>query len=459
MNENFLLKSPLSSELFHETAENLPIIDFHNHLNIKTLIDNSNFCNLCELWIDSDPYKHRAMRIAGIPEHLITGKDTDPWERFLAWATVLPQTVGNPLYHWSMLELQRVFDWQKPLCADNAKALWDHANQRLQAPEFSPLGLLRKFHVKTAFPCMGLHENAAVFTTLQQTSIHLAPSLRGDDLLTLSPKGIAELEKTTHCTIRDLDDLKQALALRIDFFHLSGCRFADHALDGNFHYQRDDGGNVSRFHALAAGQQLSQPERDALNSELLRHAASLYAKAGWLLQLHIGAERYTSSRLRKSAGPAGGFAGIAHPCDVAGLCTMLDDFEQAKSLPQTVLYTLNPADNAALAVLTGSFCEDNVPGKLQFGPAWWYNDHLSGMRQHWEALSSFGLFSTFLGMTTDSRSLLSFVRHEYFRRALSEYVAEKVERDEFPDDSRLLHQLIYNLCYGNISKILERIEK
>jgi len=452
MHEEFLLNSAMSRELYHGQAENLPVIDFHNHLSVRDLAENRKFATLSELWIDSDPYKHRVMRITGVPETLITGKNTDPYDRFAAWAETVPKLIGNPIFHWVQLELKRVFGLNLPLSPATAKEIWDEAGMQLKEDRNSARGILTRFHVEEACPCCGIAENPEPFRKMNGPRI--TPSLRGDDLLNMDSAFLPKLGR-----IDSLEAFKTEIAGRLDALHELGCRFADHALDGGFRYLRGDGGNAARFARVASGCALGEADRTALNSEILRFLAGEYALRGWVLQLHIGAERFTSSRLRGLAGPAGGFAGIAHPCDMASICSMLDDFERGGGLPQTVLYPLNPADNAAFAVLTGSYSEDGIPGKIQFGPAWWYNDHLSGMRAHWEALSAFGVLSTFIGMTTDSRSLLSFVRHEYFRRAFCAYVAEKTEKGEFPDDPELLKTLVYNVCYGNLHTIMERNRK
>lgn len=445
MDENFLLGTPLARRLFHDCAKDLPIIDYHNHLNMDELAHLERFDNLARLWLVSDPYKHRAMRICGVDEKYITGAATDR-EKFDAWMEVLPRLIGNPLYDWSIMEMDRIFGIDlKPGITDPAQ-VWEEANRKLAQPEYSPFSIFEKFQVEYAAPCALLTDDLSVFQKFEQ----LAPSLRCDNLVGLTKETVDRIGELTERKIDTLADFQEALHCRLDVFDQVGCKFADHALDNGFVYETDDGANASRFQALCAGQTLSQEEQNRLFCGILTFLASEYAKRGWTMQLHIGAQRYTSSRLRAIAGPAGGFAGIGSCCDVKSLTSMLDCFEKGEhGLPRVILFTLNPADNAVMSVLSGSYSESGVVGKVQQGPAWWWCDHLYGMREVFENLSSFGVLSTFVGMTTDSRSILSFVRHEYYRRAICGWIGEKVERGEFLATESQLKQLVKAVCYEN----------
>lgn len=450
MDENFLLTTPLAQRLYHECAEKLPIIDYHNHLNVAQLQRNENYENLARLWLISDPYKHRAMRICGIPESKITGSSTD-YEKFEAWMDVLPKLIGNPLYDWSVLEMKRIFDIDLIPGVTDTRWLWETVNKKLQQLDFSPLSLLRKFSVEYAAPCVGITDDLSAFSGMA----FLAPSLRADSLMTMEQSMIRELEKQTGVQVSSLADFSKALCKRVAVFHRTGCRFADHALDNGFLYYPEDGCNDARFQLCLQGKLMDDEEKHKLESAILRIAASTYAMFGWTMQLHIGAQRFTSSRLRKLAGPAGGFAGIGNCCDVASLTAMLDDFEKSEAgLPRILLFTLNPADNAVMSVLTGSYSRDNSAGYVQQGPAWWWCDHLQGMREVFEHISSFGVLSVFLGMTTDSRSILSFVRHEYFRRALCGWLGEKALRGEIIAPEAALRQLVENVCYYNAKQVI-----
>lgn len=433
--ENYLLRDPLAVRLF-DAVKDLPLIDWHNHLAVADLVRDRKYNDLTELWLASDPYKHRAMRIIGVEERLITG-DASPYEKFEAWSRTLSQLPGNPLYDWSRLELERVFHIEEPLTPSSAKRIWEQANTLLKSPAYSSLNLLKRFHVEYAAPCMTLGEDPAGCKDLEG----IAPSLRGDDLLSLSNPLFALAE--------DWEDLQKILAEKLDGFHAAGSRFADHALDSGFIYQCDDGKNEERFAAWKKGT-LPPEEKGALSCGILRILGGLYAQRKWTLQLHIGALRTTSSRLRLLAGAAGGFAAIGHTADMGSLVRLLDDLEKAPSgLPRVILYTLNPADHAAFAVLSGSFTGNGERGKVTLGPAWWYCDHIYGMRENLENIAAYGVLSVFPGMTTDSRSLLSFVRHEYFRRVLCSFLAEKATCHELPEDFEILQDLAGKICYYN----------
>ena len=400
---DFLLKTATARRLYHEFAESLPVIDYHNHISARDLAEDRVFDNITQLWISSDPYKHRAMRIAGVPEWLITGKAGDR-EKFDAWAATAPQTLGNPLYHWTALELKRYFGILELLSPDNANQIWNQCNELLRSPNHTVRGLIKSANVEYLCTSDQLTDDLGVHARLAQSDFatRVVPSLRVDD--------VAALDQTQ-------------LTERLDAFARLGCKLADHS--------------VVEF-----------------DSEGLRKLVGEYARRGWILQLHIGAQRQTSTRLRQLAGPAGGYATIGKACDIPGLCRFLDDVEKAGCMPQIILFPLNPADYAALATLTGSFAEDGVRGKIQLGPAWWYNDHALGIRQHLDALANYGLLSTFIGMTTDSRSLLSMVRHEYFRRVLCDWVGDQVEAGAMPDDRQLLGQLVKAVAYENARRAI-----
>jgi len=398
LHDDFLLKTAPARRLYHEFAAGLPIIDYHNHLDPLDLADDRRFENLTQLWIATDPYKHRAMRIAGVPEWFITGAATDR-DKFDAWAATVPQTLGNPLFHWTALELKRYFDIGELLSPESAARIWKVCQERLQAADCSARGLIARANVACLCTSDRLQDDLDAHARLADSGFatRVLPSLRVDEDSALDHDRFAD---------------------RLDFFQQRGCRLADHA--------------VASF-----------------DSPGLRACAREYARRGWRLQLHFGAQRQTSTRLRQLAGPAGGYATIGPSCDIPGLCRLLDDCEQEGSLPRTILYPLNPADYAALATLTGSFAEDGVRGKLQLGPAWWYNDHASGIRRHLDAAASYGLLSTFVGMTTDSRSLLSLARHEYFRRVLCDWLGDQVQAGMLPGDDHLLAPLVRGLCYQN----------
>lgn len=450
MNENFLLTTSLAQRLFHNCAETLPIIDYHNHLDVGDLARDRAYENLTQLWVRNDPYKHRAMRICGVPEQVITGPSDDR-TLYDAWMQVLPRLLGNPLYDWSVLEMQRIFGISLMPGHTDPDALWRQASERLREPGFTVRGLLKRFGVAYLAPCVPALGDPAPLANLPGA----APSLRGDGLLCPDSDVRQRLAELTGVTIDTLAGYAAALRRRLDVFAAAGCLVADHALDNGFGYRPEDGTNEQRFARLLAGQELPQAERDALASAVLRILAGEYARRGWLMQLHLGAQRATSTRLRRLAGPAGGFAGIGCGWDMGALARMLDDWEQAPAgLPRIVLFPLNPADNTVMAVLSGSFPGDGASAQVQLGPAWWWCDHRDGIRAVLEAVSDFGVLSTWIGMTTDSRSPLSFVRHEYFRRVLCEWIGERVRVGALPAAESALQPLVEALCYRNAQQII-----
>ncbi|HRR34140.1 MAG TPA: glucuronate isomerase [Kiritimatiellia bacterium] len=448
---DFLLTTPLARRLYHEYAAGLPIIDYHNHLSVRELAADHRFADLTEAWLTNDPYKHRAMRIAGVPEALITGAQGTPRERFDAWAAVVPNTLGNPLHLWTRLELARVFGITEPLNPESADRIWAQANERLRASEFSARGLLRRFNVRCACTSDGLLDDLSYHRKLAETekAFRLLPSLRGDDVVTADPAWLMRLGATTGLTIDSLGAFRAAVRQRLHAFDLAGCRLADHALDSFSFDARMIGSADELFRRHVSGAALTDGETAALRAGILSFLGQEYGKRGWIMQLHLGAQRQTSTRLRRLAGPAGGYATIGDTCDTRSLCGFLDHLEQAGVLPRTICYTLNPADNAKLATLAGAFAEDGVAGKVQFGPAWWYSDHASGIRQHLEALANHGLLATFIGMTTDARSPLSFVRHEFFRRVLCDMLGEWAARDWVPNDAALLGGMVRAVSCDN----------
>lgn len=455
--EDFLLSNEPARRLYHEHAASLAIIDYHNHLDPRELAADRRFDSIAQLWVTADPYKHRAMRIAGVPERLITG-DASEREKFDAWAATVPRTLGNPLHHWTALELQRYFNLDTPLDATSARAVWDACNARLRSEGFSARGLLRQRKVACVCTSDRLLDDLtphAAATAAEGKALQVLPSLRADDIVAVSapefPAWVRSLENATGGGggIRGWEELKQAVVQRLDVFAAAGCRLSDHGLDDFRYVPTTDAEAEALLRARLQTLALAPLDTVKLQSALLRFLGVEYARRGWIMQLHLGAQRQTSSRLRRLAGPAGGYAAIGEVVDVASLCAWFDELERAGGLPRVNLYPLNPAEFVRLAVLTGSFAEDGVAGKLQLGPAWWFNDHASGMRAHLEALASHGLLATFIGMTTDSRSLLSMSRHEYFRRVFCDWLGQRVVAGEFPDDAALLGDLVRRVCHDN----------
>lgn len=452
IHDDFLLSAPIARELYHEVAAPLPIIDYHCHLSPQDIAADRQFNNLAKLWVNVDPYKHRAMRICGVPEAEITGSATDR-QKFDHWASTVPQTIGSPLYHWNALELKRYFGVDDLLSPKTANSIWDAANAQLPKDALRARGLLTNANVRCVCTSDRLLDDLSAHEQLAASDyeVDILPSLRGDDLVTLDPEWLTQLTGGD----RTWDAFSAAVRQRLDAFGALGCRLADHGVDALAYAPVDDATLAQLFERHASGEPLAEDDAVKLRSGMLRWLGVEYAARGWLLQLHLGAQRKTSSRLRQLAGGAGGYAGIGNSVDIPSLAAYLDDLEKLGGLPRVILYNLNPADNAALAVLTGSFAEDGMPGKVQLGPAWWFNDHELGIRAHLDALSSYGLLATFIGMTTDSRSLLSMTRHEYFRRILCDWIGRQAEAGQMPRDRSLLDELVRRASFQNAADYLK----
>ena len=438
--------------LLHATAA-LPIIDYHNHLPWRDILDDRSYDNLAQLWLVSDPYKHRLMRIKGIPERLITGDSSD-WEKFRAFCMVFPMLIGTPVYEWARMELRTVFGCTLLPSADTASEIWAHTQAQLRTPAFSARAIVKRFRVEYLAPCCRITEDVARFAE----SDLLAPSLRGDDWIAPTPAFLAELEASTGRSTDTLDAFTDAAAARMDVFHQMGCRFADHALDSGFRYAPDARTAAAAYAKLRDGRPLTDGEQRALSGELLRRAGVLYARRGWAVQLHVGAVRATSDRLRAAAGAAGGYAAIGTDYRVEDLTRLLNDWERAAGgLPKVILYTLNPAYNAAFAALSGSYARDGVPGVVCQGPAWWWCDHRQGIRQMLSHYASYAVLSEFVGMTTDSRSLLSLTRHAYFRQIACQWLAEKCVSGEYDCTDETAQQLLTDIFYRNARLLLPAV--
>ena len=459
IHKNFFLQNSLTEELYHTMAKSLPVVDYHNHLNPKDIAKNRRFLNISEAWVMHDPYKHRAMRICGVSENGITGNATDR-EKFTNWAKTVPKTLGNPLFLWSALELKRIFGIEEFLSEKNAMNVWDNCNHQLQQEGFGTVDILKKFNAETVCTSDDLLDDLSYHQqATKEQGIQVFPSLRGDSILAFELPGFkswfTKFENQSTQNIHNLDDYKSAIIAQIEKFSVAGCLLADHSLDSGFIFNIPIEKVIAEtFKKWLNGNELTVSEIFQLKNHLLIFLGEEYAKLGWVLQLHIGAQRFTSSRLRKLAGPAGGFATIGKSCDIAGFCSFFDELEKKEYLPKIILYTLNPADNEPFATLTGSYAEDGVPGKIQFGPGWWYNDQYEGIRKQLIDLSSYGLLSQFIGMTTDSRSVFSFSRHEYFRRILCNQIGQWVKEGLMPDDMDLIGGLVKDISYFNIKNWL-----
>ncbi len=421
MNENFLLKTKNAERLYFETAKSLPIIDFHNHLSVADIKADKKYNDIFELWLKPDPYKHRLMRICGVDEHFITGAAT-AFEKFQKYCEIFPYLAGNPVYDWSRMELSSVFGITEPINGQNARKIYDAANEKLASPEFSTKGILSRFNIEYQSPVATVLEDISNFD-----GNRVAPSLRADDLLTPTKEFKTELSAKANVTIVDDATYLKAVGVMLDRFSAKGCRFADHSLDADFF--KDD----------VAGKK----------TNLLVSLGNEYAKRGWILLLHLNAKRNTSPRLRSLAGPAGGFAAAGESFPISAVADILGKMEANGGLPDTVLFPLNMSDQAPLSILQGSYSENGVPSKVQLGPAWWWCDHKLGIENTLNSIASFGVVSQFIGMTTDSRSILSFVRHDYFRRLLCSWIDEQNVKGEWDMPLEIQENIIKKICYEN----------
>lgn len=453
LNDNFLLSTETARQLFHQYAKDMPIIDYHCHLDPKEIYEDKPFANLTEAWLYGDHYKWRLMRAAGVPEEKITGSASD-YERFLAWAQAVPKTIGNPLYSWTHLELRRYFGIESPLHEGTAPEIWQQVNGQLAMPEYSRRSLVVKSGVKvictTDDPADSLQYHQLLAKEEQRFSVF--PTFRPDKALNIETADFTDwLDKLEQACSRKASSFRVLTGMleeRVRFFHEHGCRLSDHALD-TLRYEAADEETLEAIYAkrLANGT-LSAEEAACFRTELLVRLIAMYVQHGWTMQLHLHAYRNLNTPMLQRLGPDTGFDAIQDQPVTVPLTKLLDRAEGESGLPRTILYSLNPGDYPALMALIGCY-QKELPGKLQLGSAWWFNDTREGMRRQLTQLADNGLLSCFVGMLTDSRSFLSYTRHEYFRRVLCEWLGDLAERGEAPDDLAVLGRMVEDIAYRN----------
>jgi len=456
INDDFALQTKAARKLYHEYAEEMPIYDYHCHLSAELIASDHRFGNITQVWLCGDHYKWRAMRTNGVDERYCTGDATD-WEKFEKWAQTVPSTLRNPLYHWTHMELKNPFGIKDELLnADTAREIYDHCNSLLQKPEFSVRGLLRKFNVRlvctTEGPLDNLEHHKKIAADGFDVKVYTA--FRPDKVLGVENpaalnKWIDQLAEVSGIDIKSFPDLLEALKKRHDYFHQNGCRLSDYGIDCAYaeNYTLDEVKKI--FEKIRAKQQLNPAESLKYKSALLYECCLMDAEAGWVMQLHLGAMRNNNTRMFKKLGPDTGFDSIGDLPQAASLAKFLDSLDAKNKLPKTVLYNLNPADNELMATMLGNFQDGSVPGKLQYGSGWWFLDQTDGMEKQMTALSNLGLLSRFVGMVTDSRSFLSFPRHDYFRRVLCNLLGNDVEQGLLPADFDLLGSMVQDICFNN----------
>jgi glucuronate isomerase len=455
IHEDFLLSNRTARRLYHQFAEDEAIFDYHCHLSPKDIAENRQFKNLFEIWLEGDHYKWRAMRSNGVAERFCTG-DADPFAKFQAWAATVPHTLRNPLYHWTHLELKRYFEIDELLDEASAARIWKRANERLSTPELSSHSILKKFKVHcvgtTDDPTDDLKYHRQFAASGHPTQ--MLPAFRPDKALTVDKpeafnKWVETLSAAADTDIRNLSDFLDALRARHDFFHAQGSRLSDHGLNQCYADFCTPKVAAGIFAKVRRGTAASPIEHGQFAAFMMLFFGKLDAEKGWTKQLHLGAMRNNNTRLLKQLGPDTGFDSIGDFPQAQALAAYLDRLDQENCLPKTIVYNLNPADNYAFATMLGNFQDGTIPGKLQLGSGWWFLDQKEAMQWQINALSNLGLLSRFVGMITDSRSFMSYPRHEYFRRVLCDLIGRDMESGEIPDDELLVGTMIRNICFGN----------
>ena len=454
LDEEFLLQSEEASSLYHNHAEKSSIIDFHNHLSPKDIAEDRQFTNLTEIWLEGDHYKWRAMRINGVDEKFCTG-NASPEEKFMKWAETVPYTMRNPLYHWTHLELKRYFGVTEVLNGKTAKKIYEDCSNLLRTDDFKAQRLLTKMKAEvvctTDDPCDDLQYHKAMQSS---KSIKMFPTFRPDksysfDDLTSYKEYIRKLSEISCTEINSLKNLFSALEKRLNFFHDLRCHASDHGLETLPFSTSSQNEAEKLFEKVLGGKALSEGEKIDLRFHILLHLCQLYHAKGWVQQFHLGALRNNNSRMMRALGPDTGFDSIGDFSQARSMAKFFNQLDNTNQLAKTIIYNLNPADNDLFATMTGNFNDGSTPGKMQWGSGWWFLDQKDGMEKQMNTLSNMGLLSRFVGMVTDSRSFLSFPRHEYFRRILCNLIGEDVKQGELPNDSTHLGKVVEGICYNN----------
>ena len=455
LDENFLLQTKTAQQLYHEFAKEMPIIDYHCHLPPDQIAEDIQFENISQIWLYGDHYKWRAMRTNGIDEGYCTGNKSDS-EKFQKWAETVPYTLRNPLYHWTHLELQRYFNIQEILSGDNAMDIYTHCTQKLQTPEFSVRSLLRKMNVvnicTTDDPIDSLEHHQKL--RRDNFEIKVLPAFRPDKAMNADDpqeliKYISKLEEVSGISVSNYDDYLKALKSRHNYFAEIGCLVSDHGLENIFAEDYTDQEIRNIFNSLRNGKTVNPTEILKFKSALLFEFALWDHEKGWVQQYHLGALRGNNTRKLRELGPDTGWDSIGDFSQARSLSKFLNKLDQEDHLAKTIIYNLNPADNELIASMIGNFNDGSVAGKIQFGSAWWFLDQKDGMVKQLDTLSNMGLLSRFVGMITDSRSFLSYPRHEYFRRILCNLIGNDVENGELPGDMKWLGQTVQDISYNN----------
>jgi len=455
LDENFLLSNETAVTLYHNYASKMPIVDYHCHINPKEIALDKKFDNITQVWLGGDHYKWRLMRSRGVDEYYITGGASD-WEKFEKWAETLSKAIGNPLYHWSHLELQRYFGYYGVLNKNTAKEVWEICNKKLADPSMSARNIIKKSNVThictTDDPVDSLewHEQIEKDPTFD---VKVYPAWRPDKAMNLEKPEyldyLGTLSQVSGVKIDSFEALKKAIVNRLEFFHERKCRISDHGLDYIMYAPASEETVETIFQKRLQNQPLSQLEMIQFKTAFMLFVGKEYHRLGWVMQLHYGCKRNNNTLAYNKLGPDTGYDCINNYAPAAELADFLDALNKTDELPKTIIYSLNPADNAVIGTILGCFQDSTAVAKIQQGSAWWFNDHNQGMREQMTSLANLGYLAGFVGMLTDSRSFLSYPRHEYFRRILCDLLGKWVENGEFPQDYETLGEIVQDICYNN----------
>ena len=442
INDNFMLKTETARKLY-AAVKDLPIIDYHCHLSPKMIAENYKFRNAFDLFLGGDHYKWRQMRTNGVDEEYITG-GADEYEKFKAFARTVPYLIGNPLYHWTHLELKRYFDIDEALNEESCERIWNRVNECLAKDEYSAQNLIKRSNVAIICTTDDPLDTLEYHEQLKNFETKILPTFRPDKAVEIGKETFVPYIEQTG--VKSYSELVAWMRARIQYFHDHGCRLSDHALE---YVPYGEGDAEAAFNKRMAGGVLTNEEIDAFKTAMLTVCAEEYTRLGWAMQLHIGALRNNNRRMYEKLGADVGFDSINDLCIAENLSKFMDSLEYRDVLPKTILYTLNPKDNYVLGTMLGNFQKAPVAGKIQFGSGWWFNDQRDGMEAQMQALANLGMLARFVGMLTDSRSFVSYPRHEYFRRILCNLVGKWVEEGEYPADMERLTEIVSGICYHN----------
>lgn len=461
MDENFLLTNNVAQTLYHDYSEKMPIIDYHCHINPKEIFEDKKFKNITQVWLYGDHYKWRQMRTFGIDEKFITGDGSD-YEKFLAWAKTISFAIGNPLYHWTHLELKRFFGIDEPLNEKSAPVIWDKVNEMLAGDGFTVKQLIKKSNVKvictTDDPVDSLEYHIGIKED-KSFGVKVLPTFRPDKALGINKptfkEWLSSLEEVIKGEVKTYDELLAALKKRVEFFNEVGCKVSDHALDFVPNAVTSIEEVRAIFEKALTEGSVSFEEENKYRAFTLKYLGKLYSDFGWAMQLHMNCVRDNNTTMFNKLGPDTGFDALNDTEVAVPLSRLLDSLNVECALPKTIIYSLNPTDNSTIGTLIGCFQGDGIKGKMQFGSAWWFNDHKTGMEDQIKTLANLGMLSAFVGMLTDSRSFLSYTRHEYFRRILCNVIGEWVDNGEFPNDMETLGTIISDISYNNAERYFD----